>query len=71
MSTGGIAPPYLTLALDGGSNQLNAPVAIHVIQRKIIQYPLDRRLRGPQSRYGCYGEDKKQLPLPEIQYDMT
>jgi hypothetical protein len=27
-------------------------------QRKSLQYPLDRRLGGPWSQTGCYGEEK-------------
>jgi hypothetical protein len=30
------------------------------------RYPLYRRLRRLQSRYGSYGEEKNLLPLPEI-----
>jgi hypothetical protein len=30
------------------------------------QYPLERRLGGPQSPYECSGKEKKSLPVPEI-----
>jgi len=33
-------------------------------QAKNPWYPLDRRLCGPQSRYGRCGEDKNSQPLP-------
>jgi len=30
------------------------------------QYPLDMSLGGPQTRYGCGGEEKKSLNPPRI-----
>jgi hypothetical protein len=36
-------------------------------RRKIPQYPLGRRLSGPQSRSGRGGEEKNFLPLPGIE----
>jgi hypothetical protein len=53
------------------SGQLHASVALS--QRKSPQYPLDRRLGGPQSRSG-HSEEKKNIPAatgnqtPVIQY---
>jgi hypothetical protein len=35
-------------------------------RRKSPQYPLDRRLGGPQSRPGRCGVEKNLLPLPGI-----
>jgi len=35
-------------------------------QGKSSQYPLDRRLAGPQSCCGCDGKEKNFQPLPEI-----
>jgi hypothetical protein len=40
------------------SGQLHAPAAI---------LPLYRRLGGPQSRYGCGGEEKNSQPLPGLE----
>jgi hypothetical protein len=34
---------------------------------KNLWYSLDRRLGGPQSWYGCDGEEKDLLPLPGIE----
>jgi hypothetical protein len=36
-------------------------------QGESSRYPLDRRLRGPHSRSGRYGEEKNPLPLPAIE----
>jgi hypothetical protein len=51
--SGVIAPPFLTSAL-GGSGHLHAP-AVHA-RGYSSRYALDRRLSGPQSRYGRCGE---------------
>jgi hypothetical protein len=51
----------LTSALDKGSGQLHASAAL--VPGKNPQYPLDRRLGGPQSRSGCGGEKKNSQPL--------
>jgi len=48
------------------SGQTHAPVALP--PGKSLQYPLDRRLGGPQSRFGRGGEEKNSLPpLPGFQ----
>jgi len=36
-------------------------------QGKIPQYPLDRRLGGPQSLSGCGGEVKNSQPLSALE----
>jgi hypothetical protein len=54
------APPFLTSALDGESDQLHVPDAQP--RRNSVQYPLYRRLCGPQRRSGLY-EEKTILPL--------
>jgi hypothetical protein len=45
------------------SDQLHAPISLP--WEKSLQYPLERRLDGPQSQSGN-GEEKKALPLPGI-----
>jgi hypothetical protein len=59
----GIAPPFLTSALDGVSGQFHAPAAL--LPGKDPQYQLDRRRGGLQSRSGRCG-DEKNLALPGI-----
>jgi hypothetical protein len=58
--SGGIGPTFLISTLDG-----------HVVSftpRPIYPpYPLDRKLCGPQSQYGCCGEEKNLFPLPGIE----
>jgi hypothetical protein len=53
---GVINPPFLTSALDGGEWSASLPGRFH--PGKSPWYPLDRRLGGPHSRSGRYGEDK-------------
>jgi hypothetical protein len=36
---------------------------------KNLWYSLDRRLGGPQSSYGCGGEEKDLLPCQELNSD--
>jgi hypothetical protein len=48
------------------SGQLHGPVALPP-RGKSRRYPLDRRLRGPQSRCRRYGEEKHLLLLPGIE----
>jgi hypothetical protein len=43
------------------SDQLHAPAAYNA--GKEPQYPLDRRLGGPQNQSGSCGEDENLLPL--------
>jgi hypothetical protein len=52
---GGIAPSFLTSALDGGEWSASRSCRF-TPQEKSPRYPLDRRLGRPQSRSGCYGE---------------
>jgi hypothetical protein len=61
---------FLTSALVGVSGQLHAPAALPL--GKSPRYPFYRRLGGPQSRSGQYGEVKiftqtgLELPLPLV-----
>jgi hypothetical protein len=45
---------FLTLALDGVSGQRHTPATLYP-PGKDPQYPMDRRLGGPQSRSGHRG----------------
>jgi hypothetical protein len=47
------------------SGQLEGPAALH--PGKEPQYPLDRRLGGPQNRSGRGGEEKNSQPLPGLE----
>jgi hypothetical protein len=49
----------------GVSGQLHAPAAFP--QEKSPRYPLDRRVRGPQSRYGRGDVEKNSQPPPRIE----
>jgi hypothetical protein len=55
----------VTSALDGVSGQLEAPAALP--PGKELHCPLNRRLGGPQSRSGRFGEAKNLLPLSGIE----
>jgi hypothetical protein len=55
----GIAPSYLTSALDGGQSSASRP------GRFTPGYSLDKRLCGPQSLSGRFGERGKFLALAE------
>jgi hypothetical protein len=61
--SGGIALRYLTSALDGGEWSASCPGRFTL--GKFPRYPLDRRLGGPKSRPGRFGDEKDLLPLPE------
>jgi hypothetical protein len=50
----GTAYSFLTSVLDRVSGQHHAPAALYT-RGKGPLYPLDRRLGGPQSQYGCRG----------------
>jgi len=50
---------FLILVLDGGEWSTLCPG--HINPRKEPQYPMNRRLGGPQSE--CFGEEKNFLPL--------
>ena len=56
----------LIKALDGVSCQLQAPAALPP-RGKELHCPLNRRLGGPQSRSGRFGEAKNLLPLSGIE----
>jgi len=58
---------FLTSALDGVSSQCHAPVALYP-WGKDPQYPLDRRLGGPQSWSGHRGWRKNPLPLLKFKF---
>jgi hypothetical protein len=58
-----IALRILTSALDGVSGQLHALAALLLV--KVSRYALNKRLVGPESRYGCYGEHKRICPCRE------
>jgi hypothetical protein len=64
--SGGIAPriilPRHYIEVTG---QLHAPAALP--KRKSPWYQLDRRLGGPQNRFGCGGEQKNFQPLPGLE----
>jgi hypothetical protein len=59
--SGGIAPPFLTSALDGDEWSASRPGRF-TLRGNCPRYPLDRRLGGPQSRSGHYGEEKNLTP---------
>jgi hypothetical protein len=66
LGSGGIAPRILDLGTRlEVSGQLHAPDAL--LQGKSRWHPLDRRLRGPQSRSGQGGEEKHPQPLPYLE----
>jgi hypothetical protein len=50
----------LTSALDGGEWSASTPAALP--PGKEPQYPLDRRLGGPQSHFGHGGKEKNSQP---------
>jgi len=60
--SGGIAPCTLKLSRWRLNGQLHSLAALS--QGKNPQYPLNRRLGGPQSLSGCSGEDRNSQPLP-------
>jgi hypothetical protein len=51
-----MAPPFLGSALDGGEWSSSLPGRF--TPPKEPQYPLGRRLGGPQNQYECYGDEK-------------
>jgi hypothetical protein len=55
LERGGIAPPFLTLALDEGEQSASYPGCFTYWLRS-----------GPKRWYGCCGEEKNLLPLPGI-----
>jgi hypothetical protein len=53
---GDVASPFLTSALDGGEWADSCPGSLPLGKELLVS--LDRRLGGPQSRSGRYGEEK-------------
>ena len=64
MGFGGIAPLFLSSALEG-SGQIHAPPPS--LYWKSSWYPLNRRLGEAQSWSGCYSQEKNLLLLPETE----
>jgi hypothetical protein len=62
--TGGIALPFLTLALDGG--EWSATHLYHFTPGERTPVPIEWKLGEPQSQSVQYGEKKKLSPLSEI-----
>jgi hypothetical protein len=58
-------PPNLTSALDVGEWLVSRPGRF--TPWKAPQYLLNRRLGGPQSRYGPFGEEKNIFTLPGLE----
>jgi hypothetical protein len=58
----GIAPSLLTSAVDGGEWSASRP-GCFTPKEIALRYLLYRRLGGPQSRSGRYGEDKNIVPI--------
>jgi hypothetical protein len=65
LGSGGIAPVFLTSALDGGMVRITHRSLC--FQVKSTWYPLNRRLGGPQSRSGRGDEEKNSQLPPEIE----
>jgi hypothetical protein len=63
--SGSTASPFLTSALEGGEWSASCPGRFNPGGKK-HRYQLDRRLGGPHSRPGHYGQEKNLLPLPGI-----
>jgi hypothetical protein len=63
--SGGIAPPFLTSAVDGGEWSASRPGRF-IARGRSPRYPLDRRLGGPQGQSGRCGEEKN-LAVPGIE----
>jgi len=61
--------PFLTLALEEVSQQLNSSGCF--TPREQPWYLLNRRLDGPQSQSGHFGEDRNLLPLSGIEPRIT
>jgi hypothetical protein len=60
-----IAPTFLTSTLHGGEWPSSRPVRSVLVEA--VPVPIYRRLNGPQSWSGRYGEEKNLLSLPEIE----
>ena len=59
----------LTSALDRGEGSASRPTALTPPPRRggAPRCLLNRRLHGPQSKAGCFGEVRNLLPLPELE----
>jgi hypothetical protein len=64
--SGGIAPPFLCSALDGGEWSTSRHCRFSPGGQR-LRYPLDRKLVGAQSQSGCYRQQKDILLLPGIE----
>jgi hypothetical protein len=64
--SGGIAPRIRELGTRWSWVVSFTPRPLY-LQGKSLQYPLDRRLNGPQSRSGHGSEEKYSKPTPEIE----
>jgi hypothetical protein len=68
MKTDGGVEVYLhtlTSTLDGGEWSVSRPRPLY-LRGKILRYPLDRGLGGPQNRAGRGGEEQNSPPLSGI-----
>jgi hypothetical protein len=66
--SGGLAPPFLTLGLDGGEKSALHPGRVTPPPlREENRYKLDKMLSGPQSQSERCGEEKTLLLLPGIE----
>jgi hypothetical protein len=65
VGSGSRAPPFLTSALDVGEWSASHPYRF-ALWEKSTRYPLDRRLDGPHSRSGRYGEEKDLAPIENL-----
>jgi hypothetical protein len=61
---------FLTSALEGGEWSASRPSSLTPRERD-RQYPLDRRLGGPQSRSGHGGEEKNPHAVPGLEPPIT
>jgi hypothetical protein len=57
---------FLTSTLHEGKGSSSSPGRF-IPGKRMLWYPLDRRLGGPQSRSGRGGEEKNSQPLPGLQ----
>jgi hypothetical protein len=67
LGSGGIAPRILDIGAGWRWVVAFMPLPLYP-QGKSPWYPLDRRLCGPQSRFGHGGEEKNFQPLPGLEH---